>query len=747
MSARGRYLTEHTGLPVAAPLPNRASGGMARFTPTYSHMESVVARVPSSAPVAFEDGLGQRRVAVGVDGGTLELLTLRATLTAMPAFEFALRDRISRLAAFQSDRYTRVHGVEKIGTGGGQLALVSDHVPGVRLAELLSAAESRLLPIETNAALSLVRQLVHAVAALHDRAPDLCHGAIGPERIVITPNARLVLVEHVLGAAIEQLRYSNTQYWRELRVPLPRTIGAPHFDRRTDVTQVGATALALIVGRPLSEDEYPDGVSDMTSGAISVAPGGGIEPLPLPLRVWLQRALQIDSRTPFGSAPEARGELDRVLHYSDPIAELEALKLFLAGYQASLTVGARPAASPPRSRPVHVETPTSRARPPAPPAVPAAAPAPAARASASLPQPAAEPAGPGPEADATASEEPRASRAPGVLRQAVPVLRTMPKILRAMPRDRLVAAAVLLVVLTSGGTIAGRRLLISPSGNEMGTLVVHSNPSGARVAIDDEERGVTPLNMELAAGRYTLTLTTEGNVRSMPITMAGGAYMSQFIELPRVSSVLGELRVQTDPPGARVSVDGHAYGTSPVTVEGLPPGRHAVVLETDRGRMTHQVRIEPGTTASLVVPLGGASALPASGWVSVRVPVALEVYADGRLLGNSAGGRIPVPAGRHELLLVSQELGYAKNVVVEVAPGDVTTVPVTWPTGSLAVNAAPWAEVWIDGKRAGETPLGNVDLPVGAHEVVFRHPELGERRVNAVVRADEPAKVTIDLRD
>ncbi len=738
-------------------------------------MESVVARVSSSAPVAFEDGLGQRRVAIGVDGQTLELLMLRESLTATPSFEFALRDRVSRLATFQSDRYARVLGVERIGKGSTHLALASEHVAGVRLSVLLAAAESRLLPIETNAALSLVRQLAHAVAALHDRAPDLCHGAIGPERIIVTPNARLVLVEHVLGSAIEQLRYSNAQYWRELRVPLPRTIGAPHFDRRTDVAQVGATALALVVGRPIADDEFPDRVSDLMAGAISVAAAGDIEPLPLPLRVWLQRALQIESRTPFGSAPEARAELDRVLHYSDPIAELEALKLFLARYQASLGGGA----SATEPRPVATRAPVVGARlaepTPAPPAassgpktdvrVEASVAAPV-RAPERVPEPptAAEPVPePSVEAVEAPGEDRAASGARRVIRQAVPVL-------RAMPRERQVAAALLFAILTSGGTMAARRLLAPAV--ELGTLVVQSNPTGARVAIDDEERGLTPLNLELEPGDYTLTLTTRGNVRSIPITIAPGAYMQQVIELPRVSSVLGALRVQTEPAGAHVIVDGHAYGSSPMTVEGLPPGAHTVVLESAHGRVTQDVRIEAGATASLMVPLvvsarplegavtspaaesgpatvpatESAPSRPSAGWVSIPVPVALQVYENGELLGDAAD-RLSLAAGSHELLLLSEELGYTSTVTVDVAPGAETAVPVTWPSGSLAVNASPWAEVWIDGERAGETPLGNVTLPVGPHDLVFRHPELGERRMRAVVRADQPAKVTLDLRN
>jgi hypothetical protein len=37
-------------------------------------------------------------------------------------------------------------------------------------------------------------------------------------------------------------------------------------------------------------------------------------------------------------------------------------------------------------------------------------------------------------------------------------------------------------------------------------------------------------------------------------------------------------------------------------------------------------------------------------------------------------------------------------------------------------------------------------VPAGPHEVLFRHPELGEKRVRTVVTLSEPAKVSVDLR-
>jgi hypothetical protein len=68
------------------------------------------------------------------------------------------------------------------------------------------------------------------------------------------------------------------------------------------------------------------------------------------------------------------------------------------------------------------------------------------------------------------------------------------------------------------------------------------------------------------------------------------------------------------------------------------------------------------------------------------------------------------------------------------------------PLGSISINATPWAEIWIDGERVGETPIGNRPVTIGAHEVVFKHPELGEQRHAVSVTAAAPARLSVNLK-
>ena len=67
------------------------------------------------------------------------------------------------------------------------------------------------------------------------------------------------------------------------------------------------------------------------------------------------------------------------------------------------------------------------------------------------------------------------------------------------------------------------------------------------------------------------------------------------------------------------------------------------------------------------------------------------------------------------------------------------------PNGTLNINAQPWATVFLDGESIGETPLGNLSVVPGEHEILFRHPELGERRERTIVRAGVETRVAVNL--
>jgi hypothetical protein len=135
-----------------------------------------------------------------------------------------------------------------------------------------------------------------------------------------------------------------------------------------------------------------------------------------------------------------------------------------------------------------------------------------------------------------------------------------------------------------------------------------------------------------------------------------------------------------------------------------------------------------------------------SGGVRLVSPLELQVLEGDRVLGSSADGAIVASAGRHEFEFVNSALGYRARRVVNLKAGAVVSLSVPHPEGRISINATPWADVWIDNVHVGETPLANLSIPIGEHEVSFRHPSFGEQRRTAIVRFDTPARVSADLR-
>jgi hypothetical protein len=201
------------------------------------------------------------------------------------------------------------------------------------------------------------------------------------------------------------------------------------------------------------------------------------------------------------------------------------------------------------------------------------------------------------------------------------------------------------------------------------------------------------------------------------------------------------LAIRSHPTGARVWIDGRPRGQTPLTVGQLSPGQHELILQGATGRVQQRVDLEPGVKSTVVATLAGV----VSGGIAVTSPVELQIMERGRRVGSTRTDKILLNPGRHTIDLVNEALGYQSRQVVDVVAGKTTAIAPTLPNGTLSVNALPWAEVLLDGQQIGQTPLGNLPVRIGSHEVTFRHPELGETKRTVMVTLRAPARVSVDF--
>ncbi|MCL4812002.1 MAG: PEGA domain-containing protein, partial [Vicinamibacteraceae bacterium] len=195
----------------------------------------------------------------------------------------------------------------------------------------------------------------------------------------------------------------------------------------------------------------------------------------------------------------------------------------------------------------------------------------------------------------------------------------------------------------------------------------------------------------------------------------------------------GGLRIITMPAGTRAIVDGVDRGTTPITVDDLAPGDHAVVVENAANRVERRVTVDEGTTADLEIPV--------SGRLLVSSPLPVEIYDRGRWLGASATRRLEVAAGRRRLEVVNETVAYRESFDVEVPAGGTARLEVNPPNGLLHLSADEPASVSIDGREVGTTPVNGVTVPLGEHRITFTHEQFGEQTYTVLVTLNSPSRL------
>jgi eukaryotic-like serine/threonine-protein kinase len=300
------------------------------------------------------------------------------------------------------------------------------------------------------------------------------------------------------------------------------------------------------------------------------------------------------------------------------------------------------------------------------------------------------------------------------------------------------------VYVASAGLQAARSAASPPPAS--GTAVLDSNPPGS-VTVAGVVRGQTPLSLQLPAGTHDVTITAGQSTRTFSLDVAAGTITRQFIEFavaPAPATLTGRLDVTSQPLGARVTVDGASRGNTPLSLADLAAGVHAVTISSGETTIRRSVTIRPGVTSSVDASIASPEA--AAGWLALTSPVELTLSEDNQIVGTTRAARVMLPAGTHNLVLSNTALEFQTTMSVRIEGGKTMTRPVPLPTGLLSVNAVPWANVSVDGADIGTTPLANVVLPIGSHEVVWRHPQLGERRRTIAITARTPTRIGMDFK-
>ena len=273
-------------------------------------------------------------------------------------------------------------------------------------------------------------------------------------------------------------------------------------------------------------------------------------------------------------------------------------------------------------------------------------------------------------------------------------------------------------------------------------VLLHSEPQGARVTSDNIPLGDTP----------TLVKVIPPTVRAFNFALPG--YQPQTIELevkdqtPILKTVVlasdsGTLKLATDPPGARILVNGIPRGTTPATLERLDTEIILELLLDGFIPVNQTIRLAAGQIETLNLPLTPQPAI-----LSVAsIPDKARIYLENAFQGEAPVTIDGLPPGTYRVRAEKERHDPdARNV--ELKNGDKRSIEFRLLSnqGRLEITTEPaGVAIFIDGKRVGETtasanqtdkisnPCAVEDVATGVRELRLVRRGFKEHRENITI--------------
>ena len=182
--------------------------------------------------------------------------------------------------------------------------------------------------------------------------------------------------------------------------------------------------------------------------------------------------------------------------------------------------------------------------------------------------------------------------------------------------------------------------------------------------------------------------------------------------------LFGSLAVQTEPPGATVSVNGKDVGAAPVALRGLPVGAVRISARSGgREDAESSVTIADGETAEATLTLERSK-----GKLAVEMPEDAVVKIRNSEIGEkeiSGPGEEELPTGQYEVAASCPGLEPVPGRITIERNGTQAWMP--WTKAYLTVESQPpGAAVFVDGTERGSSPVMLEVEPGKTHKVILK---------------------------
>lgn len=294
----------------------------------------------------------------------------------------------------------------------------------------------------------------------------------------------------------------------------------------------------------------------------------------------------------------------------------------------------------------------------------------------------------------------------------------------------------------------------SPTESEYGSIHISTSPSGARIHLDDQYRGLSPITLSgLRPGSYSIDAEMD-SYETAKTTVTVSAGKTQNIYLKLVSP--GSVSVESKPTDAYVYVNGNNVGKTPYVVTGLSSGNHEFMV-TMNGYYNWKktVNVIEGQQKMLYATLQPIDQVQSV--LVTSTPPGASIYLDGSYQGETMEGQAfpirDVSPGIHSLVLELEGYPDYRTSVTVVQGGEAVETDAlmgqnpTQTTGSIYVTSSPsGAMIYLDDEYRGvATPHTLTGVSPGEHTITLRLDGYSDGISKVTVNAGETAQLTIGL--
>jgi len=276
-----------------------------------------------------------------------------------------------------------------------------------------------------------------------------------------------------------------------------------------------------------------------------------------------------------------------------------------------------------------------------------------------------------------------------------------------------------------------------------GLLLIHSQPSGATVVIDGADRGKTPMLLtDLPRGNYRVAFQKTRYLPMEKVIDIVGRIPQKLNVVLRSDSAT--LRVTSVPVGATVLIGGIDRGTTPCTIDEVPPGKNEISLRLDGYKLHKQlVTLRSGEEIDL-----NANLEPKPGSIMIHsVPDKATVYVNGERRGNAPLAIEDLAPGTYRIRVeLAGYLPLLRNVEVVQGASAAEEFRLERNSGLLELITQPaGAQVFIDGTDIGTTTVAEGESDAISEPLIIDTLEPGAHTVQLSKKGYESETIIVSI--